>query len=425
MHTVEYALAAIGAVILILCWRAIAKSDRTGRFATAWLAFASAALVGYETNLVSSGGASQVMLLVSLVGLAVFAMITRGALEGGRLALPLLCPAVVSASMFFSNAVGNGDTETTQLLGRLAPVLFWVVAGLLLSARRFRIEAVSVAASTALAIPLVLLPVDGESWRACDIFKCGPFGGMLTGPFLSENYFAQIACVAILLGMFAASGMLRILVAMAGIIVLYATESRTAQVALIVALLVGLAARFVKPAARRFLLPVVVLVATAASLLIAMSASPGSFSNRGAIWARALSATQENWLIGLGIDRWSRLQSAGDLPVHFPHNQVILTLFAGGALALVALVFTMVALTRPSLELPQHAQASVALLTFLLVAGVTEVVWNPTTIDGHSLPLLLGSALCGSALWAMQSPPTEAGEQILNVDPRKGKRGHR
>ncbi len=303
--------------------------------------------------------------------------------------------------LFLTNAVRNPDLPGILLAGRFASGLPWIV--LLLSWRRTPInpELLSAVASSGLALVGITAPFLRESgWRACDQYKCGVFGGSFVGPFTSENYIGQ---QAILVGALALvslgwkrSRQVQILV----VLLLAATESRTAQVALVAALaallLVGLHRFITRRSSSGPLASTVVALLTpslfvTAALALFFRAEPGSYSNRGNIWIRARSVLQDDLVTGLGIDRWDQLQAVGALPVHYPHSVYVLIMFAGGAIGLVAFVAWVLTCIRATARGSKGPFAALVFSVVFLTVGLLEVTWNPLTVDGltwHALALI-------------------------------------
>ncbi len=105
---------------------------------------------------------------------------------------------------------------------------------------------------------------------------------------------------------------------------------------------------------------------------------------------KALAQVEKSPFIGLGLDRWTRLQEAGVFSSHFPHSFYVLVFFSGGLVGL-ALLFLWV---RESLVISTRligsASSSLVLGVVFMTLGLLEVVWNPLAIDGTSwIPLVL------------------------------------
>lgn len=99
-----------------------------------------------------------------------------------------------------------------------------------------------------------------------------------------------------------------------------------------------------------------------------------------------MTALGNSWVTGLGLDRWSFLQSIGLLPPLFPHSEYLLLLFGGGIVAVLLLQLSFAyALKFASRDDFPFAASYVI---FLAILGLTEAYWNPMAFDGHTLLLL-------------------------------------
>ena len=93
-------------------------------------------------------------------------------------------------------------------------------------------------------------------------------------------------------------------------------------------------------------------------------------------------------VFGLGIDQWDPLTLADVIPAHFPHSEYLLLLFSGGYVALLLfLAFIWSSLVHPHAD-PEGVIARLLLVTTFLALGLTEVSWNPLTVDGLSWTVL-------------------------------------
>ena len=118
-----------------------------------------------------------------------------------------------------------------------------------------------------------------------------------------------------------------------------------------------------------------------AGVLLLFSANRSTFSNRGNVWLDAVAQLRGNMDLGLGLDRWYTLQKLGALPQHFPHSQYLLLLFSGGWLAFGLHSLLMASWVRLGSTHPGGAWR-IALIFAYATTGLTEVIWNPLTIDG-------------------------------------------
>lgn len=289
---------------------------------------------------------------------------------------------LLGAWLFFVDAARNPDISTVQTVGRLLCVIVWFTMALILSVGIIERSHLLVVSFLGSGMVLVLTAAWPMPWRACDQFKCSPAGALLTGPFPSENFLARFLCLCFLLALLAGISRSRALIFGSMILlVVVATSSRSTLAALIGALLVVVLAR-------RLSSPLLLLAALVSSVGAALlgtylvyTAGPSFLSNRGTIWTIGRSALGEDWLVGLGVDRWSTVYQQ-----NFMHSQILFLLFSGGAVALGLFVCLLVALVGNA-ERAQRAPL-LACLSFVLMNSFSEVTWNILAVDGTSLVLL-------------------------------------
>lgn len=247
----------------------------------------------------------------------------------------------------------------------------------------------------------------GNEWRDCDVFKCNAIGGLYRGPFPSENYLAIIAVFTLVSWLAVKTPMSgRIAGVLFSIAVVLATGSRSALVAIFVALVwCVMAGAFMKrDSCRKWHLPVPLASLTVAlvsllSVNLISDARNDTFSNRGSIWIRAYEAVlQGNPLVGLGLSDWGRLQAVGFIPEHFAHSGYLIILFSGGVVGLVLFGLTLAALLARTQGGTRWGSAwgSGPVIVFL-VYSLSEVIWNPLALDSFSfvvIGLFAETALC-------------------------------
>lgn len=393
------AVSAAGAMLVHI--RALLRSQSGGADWFGILAITALVFGGllYEANVLPRGQSVQFAIfgiIAATVGLASARSIR---LRGGNdvsFGLAIFLPGIISGLMFFTNAIANPQLPLEQSLGRLLAVAILLLVGLgvpifnVQIGDMFRVILVSILAM------LVIAPLNTNIWRPCDIFKCGPFGAIYTGPFSSENALAIFSSVGILCALGLKSGKSAFWGSLPLALTLYATESRTSQLALGAALaawLISFAWRravggslSLRPQAVAY--AVAAIAITGISFYLMLNAEASSFSNRGNIWIRGLAALGSDWWRGLGLDRWSYLQSAGILPLLFPHNQNLLLLFGGGLLSVGLFLLMLVTAIRRGSRNERRIGFSVAYVLFLSVLGITEAYWNPIALDGHTFLVL-------------------------------------
>lgn len=353
----------------------------------------------YEANILPRGQSMQIVFF-ALIGMSVFVGGVKvfGPAAGRRatLNLQMFLPAFISAIMFLANAIFNPGLPLEQSLGRLLAVAILVLISL--GTAIFNLQLSDLCRIILISILTILLisPLQSINWRPCDVFKCGPFGAIYTGPFASENALAIFCCVALLCVFATWSGAASFWNVVPLTLALYASESRTSQLALVASLAAWAisvvwrkAFRTVRVLSQQGLaFSFAVTTVAAVSFYLLFTAEPSSFSNRGNIWIRGLSALDGQWWSGLGLDRWTYLQSAGILPLLFPHNQNLLLLFGGGILAVALLYMLLISSVRSSARDEATVGFGVAYAIFVSVLGLTEAYWNPLAFDGHTFLIL-------------------------------------
>lgn len=333
---------------------------------------------------------------------------------------PLVGLICLWAWLFTANIVQNSVTATSsQLLMRLAPGAIWMA--LLVVWRRNPVERKMLSEIAAFAISVLGLLVPlfrGIAWRACDQYKCGVFGGMLTGPYTSENYLAQqVAIIAILF--IVSNGVRRATPLLALTAVwLVATESRTSQYALLAAVSTALLLAAVRRAVilrdggagRRLFLSLIPLVFILAAGYLVFNVSPTEFSTRGNVWIQAVALIEQNPILGLGISRWGEYADMGYFSGHFPHSLYVFVAFAGGIIGLVLLYNWVRSALVNAVDREGRLDAPLALAVVFLTVGLFEVVTNPIAVDGTTwIPLALmslGPTISATAM--IENPKAEA-----------------
>lgn len=394
---VHMLLLALAGICFIVCVRTLVGDRSRAPLHGLFLAMLLTAFSLYGTNLVEASRAFQVAILATgaLYGL----FVAMAAVRSGHHTIErdLFLPAAVAVTLFIANAVANPTESYLDLFARLVPVVFWIAIGLALSAARLTAASIGAAAGLMLSIA-VMASAASDPWRGCDQFKCGVFGAIFRGPFPSENYLAQLAALAVICSLGVGVGRLRFFIFLLAAVVLIAATSRTAALAAGISLVLGLTLAKAKRTTRRRMTFGLTVGGMLASVWAVSTASSGTFSNRGWIWDRSIQAVGENRLFGVGIDRWAQLQAIGLVPANnFPHSQLVLLFFAGGLVACVVYALMLWRMSRATVLSHTTAAAGLAMLTYILVSGVTEVMWNPATLDSHCVSVMLFAALRAAA----------------------------
>ena len=227
--------------------------------------------------------------------------------------------------------------------------------------------------------------------------KCSIFGQLYTGRLVSENSvgLASSILLAVLLSNWGRLDHQLRLAAVPIAISLLASGSRTAMFSILVGVAVALAVGasmmlriYGRPAIRVF----VALCVVVPGIWLVWNSDGDDFSRRGQIWSSALDQLGGFRLLGLGEQTWSLSQDAGLLPPsHYPHSQTLLLLYFGGAWAVAVYAWLI-----SQVALPECGGRWAALGASVFgVAGLTEVVWDPTGFDiGFWMLLILVCSTC-------------------------------
>lgn len=292
------------------------------------------------------------------------------------------------AVMFLSDVWHNYGLGEVGLLGRLAPGLLWlgllalwVMGGL----ARETLAAILALVLAGVTLSVVFVPAP---FAPCNEFKCGLLGGLLRGPFASENYFAILAVLAFALAVGGALGSAKVPTICLAVGILVATAGRTSQVAAVLAvvsmLLAKRLARSGRASAGLAAAASVVVPALfgAVGVWLAYNVAATSLSNRGAVWARAREVLAGNEVFGRGLSRWEGYGSFEPVSHHFPHSVYLLALFSGGYVALVLLLTAIGKAIAASGSQPREFQAVLGYATAVLALGLAEITVNLMSIDG-------------------------------------------
>ncbi|MEI5671651.1 MULTISPECIES: O-antigen ligase family protein [unclassified Nocardioides] len=215
-----------------------------------------------------------------------------------------------------------------------------------------------------------------QAWVSCTEFKCGPLGQLFAGPFSSENYFAATAGLAALTAATVATGRTRVLVILLAGVVLYASNSRTTQLGVAIALVLAVLAMRTSIGRRPMVSTVVPFSVLGLGVWLNYSVATDAFSNRGLIWDIGTRALGEDWILGRGLSSWT----PEVLARNYMHSQSLLLLYGGGAVAV--LLYALVVCAALSQGDARMSVVATTLVGFVLLRGLTELAWNPLAIDG-------------------------------------------
>lgn len=317
--------------------------------------------------------------------------------------------------LFAVNLVANAGLSNAAAFGRLLPGTFWVLVVLVVGGTRVTIGSVTAAMQLALGVVTVgAVALGSAASRPCDEFKCGALGSIYRGAFDSENYLG-ILCALTLVATVAAvpagqkllgwNGLVYLLV----LVILFASSSRTSALAATCGIVATLVARRARPSrppgpGRTRIFPsslagyvsVLPWMTCAMALYLIYSATGASFSNRGAVWTLARRQLQGHELFGLGIGRWEGYEGVNQISRHFAHSEFLLTYFSGGLVGLLGLMLFVAMACKHAMRTRVEGVFLIGYATTFMVIGLTEVVFNPMTVDGLTwtvLPFLVGAVL--------------------------------
>ncbi|SCF40814.1 O-antigen ligase like membrane protein [Micromonospora purpureochromogenes] len=376
---------------LVAARRKVAAAFGDSRTALAFVAFAVLA----NAAPVLAGDRSS-----ALIGLLVLALLAWAVRSGRRslrgspdrwlriswwsiAALLLWCLAVdalVGSGLYGPRLVAYTAAGLLLLAGVL------LAAGTALSVRALAYTGLAVL--SVMTIPTVFFD---QAWRTCTagkLEKCSVAGALFKSFFESENYIAMIATFTLVAGLCALRRAELLATTAFCLLIIVATGSRTSYLALAAAG-AWLAGSYLIERGRRFTrihlalcLTVVLTFLTAATYLM-WTADRTTLSNRGNIWIHAREYLADMKATGVGVSKWYYLRDVGEAPTHFFHSGYVLAIFAGGFVALAIWGLWATALLRGAVS-DGRAFTGKAPVVLLLVYSVTEVVWNPLSVDGLS-----------------------------------------
>lgn len=383
--------------VAVISFRTVRAMEVNERALTISLSVLVVGAVVLETGIVGSGVVLQIVFM-AIVGLTCLAGVLRiGDVGKVRVRWVLLSPALISIVAAFSNSFENPSISAVYQFGRFVPAILWVLFGILFSSKPPTAQQVLVAVSLGAAVASLLAPVTYSVSRPCDDFKCGVFGYIYLGPFPSENYFAKVAAIAFIVALFSTATALRWFTLALCLIVLVAATSRTAILAIVVSVGIALVVGRARRPLRAVAVWLVSISTVAISAYVVLTASPTDFSNRGWIWTRTVKAIDDDYWLGLGVDRWYTYQNIGLLPDRFPHNQYLLIVFCGGIVCALLYFWVVTALGQQMVDSGDAVTMGVGVFTYISFSGLTEVMWNPSTVDGTSftMAVLVALSACG------------------------------
>lgn len=297
-------------------------------------------------------------------------------------ALGRLLPILILSCFIF---IGGTGVITTELMARVIAFVFGFAASLML--------------------------ITPDPTRSCSGFKCGPFGSQLTGPFNNENAFGALAALTIIIALAVKSRPMRYAMILESIFVLYAADSRDAQVAAACGLVAALCWRRFHDALRFAIRPLLLLVPFALAyegIHLVYSSGLSDFSDRGLIWYYGRTTLGSHWDIGAGIDSWKEQALSRD----YMHSEYLLFLYSGGVFALLLFSLAMCSLLARAKDAADWP--CVAFVIAFLVDGLVQIPWNPLAIEHGSV---FGLLLVGLGFRTLAPPEPPAPEEPEQPEP--------
>lgn len=302
--------------------------------------------------------------------------------------------------LFIADAFHSNASHATDVFGRLLPAAVLLSILPLMTRALLSKEQVSLILLFGFGVALSLGSLSSDPWTDCTTFKCGGFGQLFQGAFESGNYLGAVAGIACLASFWCCSPTrsLQIISVALSLLVLYASTSRTSQLALVL----GMAALCLSklfgsglPRLVRAIAPLVAAAPVCLGIWLVLQSGPSSFSNRGSIWILGREALKGHWLTGCGLTNWTTQVLARN----YMHSEMLLLLYGGGVVAGV-LYWLVVTNAIASIDADLFP-VGIALLAFVTFHGLTEISWNALAFDGSTylfLPVLLISGIAPGRL---------------------------
>jgi O-antigen ligase len=332
--------------------------------------------------------ATLFVLLVALVALAKphGSLLGTGGIKGERiLTNPTFLAVSVILWMLLRNLTAVG-LHNQAVLGSIASL---VVVGCVHVTRRHQLDADRISRLFAgfLIVSLVVGALAGDEWAPCKDGKCGLGGSLYQGIFSSENTPALFAAIGFAFALAGPRTWQRATRLLGFGVIVALTGSRTSALVIVV---VWGGSWGIGAVAKRWNLHRLSLraafslaaVGPVVGMWLVATSDAEALSRRGNIWEAARNATDLWSPTGTGTVQWRSLQTLGQLPDHYPHSEYLLLAVGGGLLGLILFGLMLAALLRTcrAQDPARLGYAAAPIIAFAL-CGLTEVVWNPTSVD--------------------------------------------
>lgn len=339
----------------------------------------------------------------ALVALAAFS-ISRALLGGTRLTnfLPILGLSALGGASLLSALLANSPT-----FPRSAVVLPIIVIGLLLAGHQSKHVPVSLFISSLGGImwASLALAVIAPQWafRGMTSTAVAAFMARLAGVTSHPNSLGGLAALALAISLWpSVSGRVRCLVLPPTLAVLYLSESKTAWVAAITAVLLSWVFRNSKSHRASFKSALLIVIVGMLGTLGILSIDAGiasidpkavesitTLTGRTALWATSLDLWLERPVLGYGQDAWSESWRAqyGYTFAGQAHNQFVQALVQTGLVGLLVNVFYLAVLGVAAIRTATATNgATLSIYAVLLLRCLTEAPLRFSAVD-HSFLL--------------------------------------
>lgn len=417
-----------GLLILVVTVRQLRSDSTNGFEVTALAAFASLLALSDSKAINATGisGASQSVQIAAVATVSFAACVVLWRSKGDRQPNTGFTASslffLLGAALFLLNMANALEAPLAIISQRFLGLLTLCAIIIVVNVGSITLDGLRRSLYMTLGMVFLAVIFTPDPWRPCSDFKCGPLGAQFTGPFVNENAFAGLTAIAVILALSDRSRMSRFLLIGPGVLVIYLAESRTAQFALLGALFIGLSWYISQRRPHPIVRPMVVVLPGALlgiGLYLVYTSGGADFSGRGAIWTWGREAIGDAWVFGRGLDTW------GDLVLerNYMHSEVLFLLYAGGILGLVLYAL---ALTQIANQIRNRQDWPIlAILSYILIRGLTEVIWNPISLQfGYIFGLVL-VALASLSSVAPTEPPgrgAAATPTLLNNSARLSQR---
>lgn len=310
--------------------------------------------------------------------------------------------------------VGFGLYGGSRAMAYAAAAVLFLAIGLMSGRVALDTRALTYVGLFVLSVLTMPTYIAGASvWRPCvigELEKCSIAGALYKSFYGSENLIAILASFTFVACLCSMRRRQLVLVGSFCLLIIVATGSRTSLLG-IGAACAWLGGGILLERRRRYarvpasLALAMSLASVGAAIYLIWTARPSTLSNRGRIWIAVREYISDSAITGVGVSKWYFLRDVGDSPQHYFHSSYVAILFSGGFVALTAWAIWSMALLRAAVR-DGRAFSAKAPVVLLLIYSLTEVMWNPISVDGLSW-IFVAVMLTGSSVNARQVAPLE------------------